>query len=118
MNYFTKLFLLLFLITSPISAFDNEIRIKAKVIEGISIGILNLSEGRDNIYLSTNSKLGAKITVKELSKDDKNRIKNILNNGLKFKLPMSYELFNNSSFLGTSPLPYGDIILGIDVSVH
>ena len=118
MSYLTKLFLLLILIISPIFAFDNEITIRGKVIEGISIDVLNLSENRDNIYLFTNSKIGARITVKELDSHDKNRIKSILNNGLPYTLPMTYELFNSSSFLGTSPLLLDDIILGIDVSAH
>ena len=118
MSYFTKLFLLLILIISPIFAFDNEITIRGTVVEAISIDVLNLSKRRDDVYLYTNYKVGARITVRELDSHDKNRIKNILNNGHQYTLPMTYELFNSSSFLGTSPLSLEDIILGVGVSAH
>lgn len=116
MNYCAKLFLLLLFI-SPLLAFDNEIIVKGKVIDGVSFDILMLSEKRGNLFLYTNSKTGAKITVKELGSSGKNN-KTILNNGLEYPLPLIYELFDSSSFLGTSPLPLESIILGVDISIH
>ena len=118
MSCFTKLILLLVFIISPILAFDNEITIRGTIVEGISIDVLNLSESKEDIFLYTNSEAGARITVKTLDCSDKNRIKNILNNGDQYTLPMTYELFDSSSFLGTSPLNFDKIILGIDISVH
>lgn len=118
MSCFTKLISLLVFIISPIFAFDNEIIIRGSVVEGVSVNILNLSESKEDIFLFTNSIDGARITVKTLDCSDKNRMKNILNNGDQYTLPMTYELFDSSSFLGTSPLNFDKIILGIDISVH
>ena len=118
MNCISKLFLFLVLLISPIFAFDNEINIRGKVVEGLQIDLLTLSENREDIFLFTNSKIGAKITVKTLDCDNKSGLKNIFNNGKQYTLPMTYQLFNKTCFLGTSPLCYENIILGIDISAH
>ncbi len=116
MNFFSKLFLLLSLSISHNLAFDNEIVIKGKVVEGVTIDFLKLSESKDSIYLFSNSKTGVKITVKELN--NQNNIKNIINNGEKYPLPAVYSLYRSSSFLGTPYVSLPFVVLGVGISVQ
>jgi len=118
MHYFNRLFLLLCLSISPVLAFDNEIVIKGKVIEGVTIDILTLSESKDSIYLFSNSRSGVKITVKELNYYNESRIKNILNNGMEYPLPAVYRLFKSSSFLGAPYVSFGNVVLGVGITVQ
>ena len=119
MNYVKKSFILLILfLQNTLLAFDNEIVITGRVLDGVSIDTMMLSKDKNNIFLFTNSKLGARISVKELYPDKKIKKINILNNGQKESLPLIYELFNTPSFLGTSPIKLNNITLGIDISAH
>lgn len=118
MHFFKKSFLVLLLFASPILAFDNEIVIRGKVIEGVTIDILTLSERKDSIYLFSNSKTGVQITVKEITNHKKKSIKNILNNGVVFPLPAVYRVFKSSCFLGTPGVCIDNIVLGVDISVQ
>ena len=119
MNYFVRLFLLLFLSQQTfLLALDNEIVIKGQVLGIVSVDTLMLSKSKNNVFLFSNSNLGATIFVRELSLNNSTSNRNIFNNGIKQPLPLIYELFNTSSFLGTSPLDLENIILGIDISAH
>jgi hypothetical protein len=115
---FNKLFLLLLLSISPILAFDNEIVINGKVVEGVTIDILTLREKRDSIYMFSNSNSGVKITVKELTKHKDSSLKNILNNGEEYPLPAVYSLFKSSSFLGAPYISLPYVVLGVGISVQ
>lgn len=116
MSYIKLIYIALIVLPLHLCAFDNEIIITGTVADGVAIDKLMLSKNKDDVYLSSNSKSGARVLVRALEETHKER--SILNNGTLESLPLIYELFQNPAFLGTSPIEDSDVVLGIDISAH
>lgn len=111
-----RLTLSVLIVMMEVAGFDNEIIISGKVTDDVKVDLMNLAEGRDGLYMQTNTKDGATIVVQELEKGFRHLM---YHDGVLKELPIVYNLFNEPFILGASPF---DIqkkpVLNVNVKAH